>query len=71
MKKHARKSDAEKYGKMKNIEVKNGAKSRQKPSKNEVWKIVDFWINFSRFFRVAGRIFSFFWGPIFTLIYLR
>ena len=68
MKKHARKCDAEKYEKTMKNDAKKGAKSQQKPSKNEVWKIVDFWIDFSG---VGGRIFPFFWGPIFTLIYLR
>ena len=47
MKKHARKSDAEKYEKTKEHDAKKGAKSRQKPSKNEVWKIDGFWIDFS------------------------
>ena len=31
---------------MKN-DAKKGAKSQQKPSKNEVWKMIDFWIDFS------------------------
>ena len=36
MKKHARKSDAEKYEKTMKNDAKKGAKSQQKPSKNEV-----------------------------------
>ena len=59
MKKHARKSDAEKYEKTMKHDAKKGAKSQQKPSKNEVWKMSDFWIDFSevrvdffRFFEV-------------------
>ena len=64
MKKHARKSNAEKYEKTMKNDAKKGAKSQQKPSKNKVWKMVGFWIDFSEFSRFLG-------GPIFTLIYLR
>ena len=29
------------------IDAKKGAKSQQQPSKNEIWKMIDFWIEFS------------------------
>ena len=58
MKKHARKSDAEKYEKTMKNDAKKGAKSQQKPSKNEVWKMIDFWIDFSKFKRFFGVPFS-------------
>ena len=62
MKKHARKSDAEKYEKTMKNDAKKGAKSQQKPSKNEVWKMSDFWIDFPGsavdFFRFFGVPFS-------------
>ena len=60
MNKYARKSDAEKYEKTMKNESKKGARSRQKPSKNKVWKMIDFWIDVSG---SGADFFSFFEVP--------